>query len=77
VVCQEIVKKYDVEFLSITFFYFFFLNYIYKFSSNVHIIPCIEGKQLCGYTEAAVIATSIFCINAHNVDVEDPIKSIS
>jgi hypothetical protein len=75
VVCQEIVKEYDVEFLSITFF--IFLNYICKFSSNVHIIPFIEGKQLCRYNEAAVIATSIFCINAHNVDVEDPIKSIS
>jgi len=31
-----------------------------------------EGKQLCGYIKVAVIPTSIFYINAHIVDAEDP-----
>jgi len=53
------------------YFWYFFLNFVCKFSSNVHIIPFSEGKQLCGYTEAAVIPTSVFYINAHNVDAED------
>jgi hypothetical protein len=43
-----------------------------SFLISVHVIPFNEEKQLCGYIEVAVIPTSTFYINAHNVDAKDP-----